>query len=274
MPEPARWRPTPLLRASALLHVAAVAGVAASPASWPWALGAVAGNHALLGAIGLWPRSSLLGPNLRRLPAANARLGQVGLCFDDGPDPKVTPAVLDLLDRAGARASFFCIADRAARHPTLVEAIVRRGHTVENHSWHHSHRFAAMGIRAIRREVGEAQTILTNLAGRPPRFFKPPAGLRNPLLDPVLAGFGLRLATWTRRGFDAVRRDPAAVERRLLRGLGPGDLLMLHDGTAARDGAGRPVVLAVLPRLLDRLAAQGLTAVSLEGVAPDGEEDV
>ncbi len=274
MPDPMLWRPAPLLRASALLHVAAAAGVAASPASWPWALGAVAGNHALLGAIGLWPRSSLLGPNLRRLPEANARLGQVGLCFDDGPDPEVTPAVLDLLDRAGARASFFCIADRAARHRALVEAIVRRGHTVENHSWHHSHRFAAMGIRAIRREVGEAQTILTDLAGRPPRFFKPPAGLRNPLLDPVLAGFGLRLATWTRRGFDAVRRDPMAVERRLLRGLGPGDLLMLHDGSAARDADGRPVVLAVLPRLLDRLAARELIGVSLEGVVPDGEEDV
>ncbi|HYF89045.1 polysaccharide deacetylase family protein [Azospirillum sp.] len=274
MPDPMRWRPSTLLWASALLHVAAAVGVAAAPASWPWALGAVAGNHALLGAIGLWPRSSLLGPNLRRLPEANARLGQVGLCFDDGPDPEVTPAVLDLLDRAGARASFFCIADRAARHPALIEAIIRRGHTVENHSWHHSHRFAAMGIRAIRREVGEAQAILTNLAGRPPRFFKPPAGLRNPLLDPVLAGFGLRLATWTRRGFDAVRRDPAAVERRLLRGLGPGDLLMLHDGSAARDGDGRPVVLTVLPRLLDRLAARGLTAVSLEGVAPDGVPDV
>lgn len=263
------WSPSPLLHASAALHVAALAGAAALPAAWPWALGAVAGNHALLGAIGLWPRSSLLGPNLRRLPAENARLGQVGLCFDDGPDPDVTPAVLDLLDHAKGKASFFCIADRAVRHPALVEAIVRRGHTVENHSWHHSHRFAAMGLRAIRREVGEAQRILSDLAGRPPRFFKPPAGLRNPLLDPVLSGLGLRLATWTRRGFDAVRRDPAGVERRLLRNLAAGDLLMLHDGSAARDLDGRPVVLAVLPRLLDTLTAHGLTAVSLEVVADD-----
>ncbi|SMF18891.1 Peptidoglycan/xylan/chitin deacetylase, PgdA/CDA1 family [Azospirillum oryzae] len=264
-----RWTPSPLLHASAALHVAALAGVSALPAAWPWALGAVAGNHALLGAIGLWPRSSLLGPNLRRLPADNARRGQVGLCFDDGPDPEVTPAVLDLLDRANTKASFFCIADRAARQPALIDAIVRHGHTVENHSWHHSHRFAALGIRAIRREVGEAQRILTDLAGRPPRFFKPPAGLRNPLLDPVLASFGLRLATWTRRGYDAVRRDPARVERRLVRNLAPGDLLMLHDGSAARGEDGRPVVLTVLPRLLDTVAAHGLTAVSLEVVADD-----
>ncbi|MBP2306699.1 polysaccharide deacetylase family protein [Azospirillum melinis] len=269
MAESRRWTPPPALRASAALHLAAAAGVAVVPAAWPWALAALVGNHALLGAIGLWPRSSLLGPNLRRLPAENARLGQVGLCFDDGPDPMVTPAVLDHLDRAKAKASFFCIAERAARHPGLIEAIVRRGHTVENHSWHHSHRFAAMGIGAIRREVGEAQRILTGLTGRPPRFFKPPAGLRNPLLDPVLASLGLRLATWTRRGYDAVRRDPLAVERRLTHGLAAGDLLMLHDGSAARDGDGRPVVLTVLPRLLDTLAVRGLTAVSLEVVADD-----
>ncbi|MBK1838572.1 polysaccharide deacetylase family protein [Azospirillum sp. YIM B02556] len=269
MAERRSWSPSPLLNASAALHAAALAGVAFLPAAWPWALGAVVGNHALLGAVGLWPRSGLLGPNLRRLPDANARLGQVGLCFDDGPDPEVTPTILDQLDRAGAKASFFCIAARAARHPALVETIVRRGHTVENHSWHHSHRFAAMGIGAIRREVGEAQRILTDLAGRPPRFFKPPAGLRNPLLEPVLAGFGLHLATWTRRGFDAVRRDPAKVERRLMRNLAAGDLLMLHDGSAARDGTGRPVVLTVLPRLLDTLSARKLSAVSLEVVADD-----
>ncbi|PWC90877.1 polysaccharide deacetylase [Azospirillum sp. TSH100] len=264
-----RWSPSPLLHASAALHVAALAATAALPTAWPWTLGAVASNHALLGAIGLWPRSCLLGPNLRRLPAENARLGQVGVCFDDGPDPDVTPAVLDLLDHAKAKASFFCIAERAARHPALVQAIVGRGHTVENHSWHHSHRFAAMGIRAIRREVGEAQRILTDLAGRPPRFFKPPAGLRNPLLEPALSSFGLRLATWTRRGYDAVRRNPVGVERRLVRNLAAGDLLMLHDGSAARDADGRPVVLTVLPHLLATLTARRLTAVSLEVVAND-----
>ncbi|MBP2302032.1 polysaccharide deacetylase family protein [Azospirillum picis] len=264
-----RWHPSPLLRASAALHLAALAGAAAVPAAWPWALGVVAGNHALLGAAGLWPRSTLLGPNLRRLPERNARLGQVGLCFDDGPDPEVTPAVLEMLARAGATASFFCIAERAERHPDLIGAITRCGHTVENHSWHHSHRFAAMGAGSIRREVGTAQHILTGLAGRPPRFFKAPAGLRNPLLDPVLSGFGLRLASWTRRGFDAVRRNPVEVERRLVRALAAGDILMLHDGSAARSPHGQPVVLQVLPRLLDRLADQGLAAVSLEVVADD-----
>ena len=150
------------------------------------------------------------------------------------------PPVLDLLDRAGAKASFFCIAERAAHHAGIVREILRRGHSVENHTWHHPHWFAALGPGAIRREVGQAQRILEDLGDRPPRFFKPPAGLRNPLLEPVLAGLGLRLATWTRRGYDAVRPDPVGITRRLTRNLAAGDILMLHDGSAhARRRAGR-----------------------------------
>ncbi|EWY41921.1 polysaccharide deacetylase [Skermanella stibiiresistens SB22] len=266
MPDRRRWKPSPLIRGSMALHAAAALGAVAAPAGWPWALAAVVGNHALLGAVGLWPRSGLLGPNLTRLPAANAGLGQVGLCFDDGPDPAVTPAVLDLLDATGAKASFFCIGDRAALHPGIVRDIVRRGHGVENHTRRHPKSFATFGPSAIRREVGEAQRLLHDLTGRPPRFFKAPAGLRNPLLEPVLAEMGLRLTTWTRRGYDTVWRDPARVTRRLTRGLAAGDLLMLHDGSAARAASGRAVALEVLPVLLDQLSTRGLTAVSLDGV--------
>jgi peptidoglycan/xylan/chitin deacetylase (PgdA/CDA1 family) len=114
-----------------------------------------------------------------------------------------------------------------------------------------------------------AQGLIEELSGRRPRFFKAPAGLRNPLLEPVLCREGLRLTTWTRRGFDTVWRSPAAVAGRLTRGLAAGDLLMLHDGSAARTAQGVPVVLAVLPVLLDTLAKHGLTAVSLEAVADD-----
>jgi peptidoglycan/xylan/chitin deacetylase (PgdA/CDA1 family) len=264
-----RWAPSPAIRGSVVLHAAAALGVAAMPAAWPWGIAAVAGNHLLLTAAGLWPRSTLLGSNLRRLPERNARLGQVGLCFDDGPDSAVTPVVLDLLDRYGAKASFFCIGERASRHPGLVRDIVAGGHTVENHTWRHSPAFSTFGVRAIRREVLTAQGLIEELSGRSPRFFKAPAGLRNPLLEPVLCREGLRLTTWTRRGYDTVWRSPAAVAGRLTRGLGAGDLLMLHDGSAARTAEGVPVVLAVLPVLLEALAEHGLTAVSLEAVADD-----
>ena len=153
------------------------------------------------------PRGSQLGPNLVRLPGSMA--GAVALTFDDGPDPEVTPRVLDLLDRHGANASFFVIGRKAARHGALLREMLRRGHTVENHSHHHRWSFACRGPWALRREVVLAQRAIAEATGVAPRFFRAPMGLRSPLLDPVLAMEGLQLVVldpaWLRR---APGRDP------------------------------------------------------------------
>ena len=75
--------------------------------------------------------------------------------------------------------------------------------------------------------------------------------------------------SWTRRGYDTVRREPAGVLERLCQGLGAGDILLLHDGNAARTEAGQPVVLAVLPALLERVHAAGLHPITLEDALPE-----
>lgn len=258
-----RWRPSAFIAGSVGLHGAALLAFAAQPAWWPQLLGLLALDHALLTACGLWPRSRWLGPNLTRLPAAAAARGEIALTLDDGPDPDVTPAVLDLLDRYQARATFFCIGARALRHPALCRDIVRRGHALENHSQHHRHSFSFMGLGGLRRELRQAQETFTALTGQAPGFFRAPAGLRNPLLDPVLHGLGLRLASWTRRGFDTRSADPDLLLRRLGRDLCAGDILLLHDGHAARMADGTPVILQVLPRLLQQAAAAGLRPVTL-----------
>jgi peptidoglycan/xylan/chitin deacetylase (PgdA/CDA1 family) len=260
---PRAWRPTPLLAASAALHLAAAGTLAAAPHHWRLAAAAVLGNHAVLAAAGLWPRSRWLGPNLSRLSGAAARRGEVALTFDDGPDPRVTPAVIEWLQRAGCRASFFCIGRSAVAHPELVAELVRHGHRVENHSYSHPHAFAFYPPAALRREIQRAQRLLTRLTGERPRFFRAPAGIRSLLLERELAAAGLHLASWTRRGFDTVSREPRQVVRRLTRRLAAGDVLLLHDGSAARDRLGAPVVLEALPRLLDELAARGLRGVPL-----------
>ena len=266
--QPPRWRPPVLIQASVACHLGAGAAVAAAPALWPWALGAVALNHVLITATGLWPRSTWLGDNLRRLPPAAAARSEVSLTLDDGPDPAVTPAVLDLLDAHGARATFFCIAQRAALHPALCREIVRRGHSVQNHSQHHRHDFSLLGKRRFTQEIGAAQHTLAAITGQPPRFFRAPAGLRNPFLAPVLQRLDLQLVSWTRRGFDTVRRDPADVLARLSHRLAAGDIVLLHDGNAALAPSGRPVVLEVLPGLLQRFAAAGLRTVTLPQALP------
>jgi len=258
-----RWRPSATIWASIALHVAAVVVALVVPAMWVWCVGAIVANHALLTLLGLWPRSRLLGPNFTRLPASSIARGEVALTFDDGPDPGITPRVLDQLDRAGVRATFFCVATNAARHPELVREIARRGHAVENHSNAHEHTFAFLMLGGLRRDLASAQATLAALTGRMPRFFRPPMGFRNPLLDPVLHENGLRLVSWTRRGYDTRGGDPARVAARLERDLAAGDILLLHDGHSAPAPDGTPVVLAVLPRLLEAIRARNLKAVSL-----------
>ncbi len=264
---PPPWPWPPLVKASAGVHLAA-AGLALAPGGWPWALAAVVTNHALLAAAGLWPRSDWLGPNVKRLPAASAQRGEVAITIDDGPDPEVTPAVLDQLDAAGARATFFCIAERALAAPALLREIVRRGHAVQNHSHAHRHHFSLLGPAAMERDVSRAQQALTDLVGRRPHCFRAPAGLRNPLLDPLLHRLDLHLVSWTRRGFDTRQTDASAVLQRLTRGLAGGDILLLHDGHAERAADGRAVVLHVLPALLQICRDAGLTPVTLNDALP------
>jgi peptidoglycan/xylan/chitin deacetylase (PgdA/CDA1 family) len=257
------WKPAPFITGSIALHAGALLTAAARPEWWPWLLAGVAANQGVLTGAGLWPRSTLLGPNLCRLPASAVAAGQVAITIDDGPDPEVTPRVLDMLDAAGVRASFFCIGRRAVEYPDLCRSIVTRGHRVENHGYAHANAFAAFGPGRMRADISAAQTVLTEITGQAPRFFRATAGLRNPFLDPVLTALDLQLATWTRRGFDTRCGDPAQVHARLTRQLAAGDILLLHDGNAARTPAGQPVILEVLPRLLDDLQAAGLHCVTL-----------
>jgi len=250
-----RWKPRPIIWISVLVHGAAALSLAVHPEGWAWAVAALLANHSVLVGAVLSPRGSWLGPNLVRLPAAAAHRGEICLTFDDGPDPVLTPQVLELLDRYRAKASFFCVGEKAAAFPELVKEIARRGHSVENHSYHHHAVFALFGVARLKQEVEAAQSILTAITGRSPRFFRAPAGFRSPLLDPVLASRALQYASWTRRGFDAVSGDPRRVLQRLTRGLAAGDVLLLHDNAR--------VVLTVLPALLDEIGAKSLRPVSL-----------
>lgn len=259
------YQPTPLIVGSALLHAVALPLAVAALFRGGWKrlrrlLGLLLADHLVLSAAGAWPRSRLLGPNVDRLPPSVAA-GRVALTFDDGPDPRTTPGVLDLLDAHGARATFFCVGRRVAEHPELAREIVRRGHGIANHTFQHPNLFAFRFPRALEEEIVATQDEILRATGERPAHFRPPAGMRNPFMEPVLARLGLHMVTWTRRGFDAVSNDARAIADRLLRDLGDGEILLLHDG---RLGGGRPSpVLEVLPRLLDGLEERGLRGVAL-----------
>jgi peptidoglycan-N-acetylglucosamine deacetylase len=257
------WAPAPLLYASAVVHLGAAAALLSRPHAWPWALGAVLANHAAVAAAGLWPRSQLLGPNWTRLPSQTGNESSVAITIDDGPEPGVTARVLERLEEYRASATFFCIGERVLRYTDLAQEMVRRGHAIENHSQRHRHNFSLLGPKRMRAEVSRAQDSIVKVTGILPEFFRAPAGLRNPFLDPVLSRLNLRLVSWTRRGFDTVSGNADAVYRRVASPLEAGDILLLHDGNSARSRGGNPVILEVLPRLLDTLASRALRPVTL-----------
>lgn len=256
-----RWCATPLLRISMAVHVGAVFFLLGWPEKWLIALVILIVNHALLAGLGLWPKSSWLGGNIVSLPGHRA---EVALTIDDGPDPAITPLVLAILAQKNIRATFFCIAEKVAQHPELAKNMALAGHRIENHSMRHKHYFSLMGWTGIKKELQAAQQTIARITGSAPRFFRAPAGLRNPLLDPLLHQQDLQLVSWTHRGFDTCIGDARRVLASLLSNLKAGDILLLHDGNAARDKNGQAVILAVLPALIDEVEQRGLRFVTLE----------
>ena len=181
----------------------------------------------------------------------------VALTFDDGPDPATTPVLLDILADRGMTATFFVTGDRARRHPDLVDAILRAGHAVGNHSQTHDPLLMLKGTNALRREIASAQAVLRD-RGVEPLVFRPPVGITNPRLRSVLDGLGLTAVNWTRRAGDRGNRRVAGLANRILQNLRPDDIILLHD-IAPPDPARRRAFFREVERLLDGLTDMGMT---------------
>jgi len=263
-----RWQPSVFLQASAAVHIGAIAAAITWPHTLSTGIASILANQLAITALGLWPRSTWLGHNVCHLPCHHQR-AEIAITIDDGIDAEVTPQVLDILEQYGTKATFFVIANTLRSQSAIVQRMVAAGHCIENHSMTHRHTFALHGMRGMRREIETAQKTIADMIGRTPRYFRAPAGLRNPWLDPVLHALHLTLVSWTRRGFDTRECNAQRVAQRLLHGLQRGDILLLHDGNAARTPQGKPVILEVLPLLLQAAKTQGLQCVTLDyGLGP------
>lgn len=236
---------------------AAVLSQALVALAW-WQLGWRVGLPLLLVShlVFLWgtlrPQSALFGPVVVRLPT---REPVAWLTIDDGPSDD-TPAILELLDAYGARATFFVVAERARARPELVRDIVRRGHTLGNHSASHpSAWFWALGPRRMAAEIEQAQATLHGITGVAPRWFRAVVGMANPFVSAPLQRLGLARVAWSARGYDALSADPSAVVARIDRALAPGAIVLLHEGSAH----GRNVETIAL--LLERMKQRGIRCV-------------
>ena len=270
---PRAWQPGPLHWVLAASHVAGVALIGAQPVLWPWAVGAMCGSHALNLVFGFAPSTTALGPVISELPASAAERDEIALTFDDGPDAEVTPRVLDLLDEAGAQATFFCVGASARDHPNIVREIAARGHAVENHAFGHSRAMGFWGVGRLVRDIGDAQKALADITGQAPKFFRAPFGIRTPLTEPALARLGLRCVAWNVRSLDSVDRRAERVAARIVRRLAPGAIVLMHDGMEGRrrrriDNTEAPSVLGALPPVLAILRERSLRSVTLRSALP------
>lgn len=187
---------------------------------------------------------------------------ELALTFDDGPDPRWTPALLDLLDAGGHRATFFVIGARAAQHTDLLAEIAKRGHELANHTWSHSYGTVFQSPDTLAHDLDRTNRVIEAAAGRAPRWFRPPVGLLSPRVPLGVHRAGLELVAWTATARDGVARTSTAeAMTRLEPAIIPGAILVLHDAPIAGD---RPLIVLELTRqLLGRLETANLASVTL-----------
>lgn len=184
---------------------------------------------------------------------------RVALTFDDGPDPRSTPLLLDWLRAEKLPATFCCIGQKVEQYPELAARIRAEGHRVENHSYAHSYYTNFYGRRRLREELGRAQAAIRQACGQAPKYYRPPVGLSNPNTFRAAADLGLQVLGWNVRSLDTVITEPAQIVERICRRLRPGAVILLHDGNQPP-----AKVLATVKTLLDELRRLGYEVVELE----------
>ena len=210
------------------------------------ALGVLALSHALVLYPTLRPNVQWLGPVMTRFESAEK---EVWLTIDDGPTED-TIAVLDLFDAHSVKATFFVKGALAEKRPEMIQEMLRRGHTVANHSHTHpSATFWCLPPSRITEQIERCNDVLRTITGSAPPFFRAPVGTKNPAVHPALDRLGMTLVGWSARAFDTRTNDPARVVKRIMPDITPGAIILLHQG--------REASLQMLSRVIEEVLRAG-----------------
>jgi len=205
-------------------------------------------------------------PGLRRVPAAAG----AALTFDDGPDAEFTPRLLDALERAGARATFFVVGERVAGNEELLREAERRGHEIGLHGMTHV-RHDRLDDAAARAQLSDGLEAIAAAGVARPRWYRPPYGGSSPALARFCAELDLSLAYWSSWGQDWEPIPAQRIAELVLRDLDPGAVVLLHDSPlyAEREDAG-PTIEAIAP-IAAAARAGGFPLRSLAAALDGGE---
>lgn len=180
----------------------------------------------------------------------------VALTFDDGPDPRFTPDILDTLKRYQAKATFFVLADGTVKHPELIKAIIAGGNELGDHTATHPH-LLSLSQRNDQREIQAGYQAIKEVSGRPPLYFRPPYGETNSNIGKIVKQMGMRQILWE-ECIENQSLSPQDMAGRVLHLVMPGDIILLHDGRLDRSETVR-----ALPLLMKGLQARGYRCVTI-----------
>ena len=187
----------------------------------------------------------------------------VALTFDDGPDPRSTPAVLDLLDEAGAKATFFVIGKKVEQHPELAAEICKRGHALGVHSYAHERLMSLRSPWHVRRDLERALEVVKEATGLRPRLFRAPIGHISPAMARAARELELLVVGWSVRGVDGWSgAKPEKVAERVIDKLDDGAIVCLHD--AAERGDFIPASIGALPAVFEAADKRQLSFVRVD----------
>jgi len=225
-----------------------------------------------------FPRAQLFGPTICRTNSPR----KLAITVDDGPNPAMTPKLLDLLDRYQAKATFFLIGRFVRECPDLVKETAARGHALGNHTESHRN-LTWLSPSQVVVELRLCHHAIVNATGAPPKWFRPPYGFRNPWVIPTAHSLGCKTAMWTLIPGDWLERpvewlicrmQPVATRaQRVAKGggkppaIGTGDILCLHDGYHRELNYDRTRTLAALEHWLPRWRDLGLQFVTMDQAA-------
>ncbi|HEX4841068.1 MAG TPA: polysaccharide deacetylase family protein, partial [bacterium] len=174
----------------------------------------------------------------------------LALTFDDGPFPIYTTLLLDTLAQMGVKATFFVTGENVQRYPFLAQAIVRAGHELANHSYHHPH-LIRLSVAQMTEELASTQEAIAAVTGQAPRYFRPPYGEYSADLMRVAHSLGLSTVMWTAGGGDYASPSGEALKAKVLRQADSGGIILLHEGV--------PGTIRILPQTTEALAQRGFT---------------
>jgi peptidoglycan/xylan/chitin deacetylase (PgdA/CDA1 family) len=191
----------------------------------------------------------------------------IALTFDDGPDPRHTPAISRELADRGHRATFFVLARAVDAYPEIAAQVLADGHELASHGVDHE-LLAFATPKEVRRQLTLTEDSVACATGSPPaKLFRPPHGVRSPWLTGVARRCGYRVCAWDGRVFDTARPGVDVIVDRVARLLAPGAIVLLHDGDGSGNGDSRSQTVEALPAILDRAEMRGLRSVAVSALA-------